>query len=112
LIWKILKILRIQTFEQSASALKNAGCAEERREKQKCSVHSMCSVAEKSYKLYILTGMAATGSTPHSPVAAARIAEHPRAVCCSVWLEWARCFSLAVGERRDGGRLEQLTGAV
>jgi len=63
LIWEILKILRIQIFKQSASALKNTECAEERREKQKCSVHSMCSVAEKSYKLYILTAMVTIGST-------------------------------------------------
>ena len=44
------------------------------------------------------------------PEAAARITEHPRAVYRRGWLKQARCFSLAVGERRGGGRLKQLAG--
>ena len=35
----------------------------------------------------------------------ARIAEHPRAVCHCIWLGQARCFSIAVGNWRAGGRV-------
>ncbi|KAF5425228.1 MAG: hypothetical protein C5S44_00520 [Candidatus Methanocomedens sp.] len=52
-----------------------------------------------------------TPSHPPTPEATARIAEHPRAVCRSVWLGRARCFSITVGERK-GRRVECKIGVV
>jgi len=51
-----------------------------------------------------------TPSHPPTPEAAARIAEHLRVVCHSVWPWRARCISITIGERRGGGRLKKQRG--
>jgi hypothetical protein len=52
-----------------------------------------------------------TLSHPPAPKAIARIAEHPRAVCRSVWLGRARYFLIIVREQR-GGRVRDCNGSA